>query len=252
MIRRILATIAMVGVCACAHARPPAFPAPAKLAACRSSVSMMVLGDSLARGIGASDPAHSFVGLLAAHVRRDRGLSLVDYGIPGANASDIARREVPRIRAGVCDVVIVIAGANDVQQFRMPGRFAGDYLRLIRAVRERDPHAALVLLGLPQISQSRIVPGIFKGPIGYLSDRDNASIRDVGARYRAGFVDLYALSLAHAASAGKLIGPDGLHPNDRGYALMAAAALPAVDAVMTAPGKGKRPKPSKWQVGGAG
>jgi acyl-CoA thioesterase-1 len=235
MIRSFLATIAMVGVCACGHVRPPAFPAPAALAGCGTAVRMVVLGDSLARGIGASDAAHSFVGLLAAHVRRDRRVRIVDYGMPGANASDIARREVPPLRPGPCDLVIVIAGANDVQQFHTPGQFAGDYLRLIRAVRERDPRAGLVLLGLPQISQSRIIPGIFKAPIGYLSDRDNASIRDVAGRYRAGFVDLYALSLAHATGTGKLIGPDGLHPNDRGYALMAAAAFPAVDAALASP-----------------
>jgi lysophospholipase L1-like esterase len=51
-------------------------------------------------------------------------------------------------------------------------------------------------------------------------------------RYHAGFVDLYALSLVHASGSGQLIGPDGIHPNDEGYALMAAAAFPAVDAVL--------------------
>jgi len=64
-------------------------------------------------------------------------------------------------------------------------------------IRLRDPRAGLVLVGLPQISQSRIIPGILKPPIGYLSDRGNASIRDTAARYHAGFVDLFALSVAH-------------------------------------------------------
>jgi len=219
------------GGCA-AHRDPAPVPSPARIAACTSALRLVVIGDSLAHGTGASTPAHSFVGLVAGHIRAHHALTLVDYGIPGANADDIARREVPRIRPEACDLVVVIAGANDVQQFHTPGRFAGDYLPLIGAIRKRDPHAGLVLLGLPQISQSRIIPGILKGPISFLSDRGNASIRDVAARYHAGFVDLYALSLEHAKGSGTLIGPDGLHPNDEGYALMAAAAYPAVDAVL--------------------
>jgi len=223
--------VVVAGGCA-THKDPAPFPSPARLASCRAAVRLVVVGDSLAHGTGASMPAHSFVGLVAGHVRQHRRLTLVDYGIPGANASDVTRREVPRIRPEACDVVVVIAGANDVQQFHTPGRFAEDYLRLIAAVRKRDPHAALVLLGLPQISQSRIIPEILKPPIGYLSDRGNASIRDLAARYHAGFVDLFALSLAHARGSRMLIGPDGIHPNDDGYALMAAAAYPAVDAVL--------------------
>jgi lysophospholipase L1-like esterase len=186
----------------------------------------------LAHGTGASRPSKSFAGLLAAHVRARRKVELVNLGIPGASANAVQAREVSRIGVGLCDVVVVIAGANDVQQFHTLGRFADDYANLVGAIRKREPDAGLVLLGLPQISQSRIIPVILKGPIGYLSERGNAAIREIAGKNHAAFVDLYAFSLKHAAGSVKLIGPDGLHPNDTGYGLMAGATYPAVDAVL--------------------
>src|SRR3989337_307224 len=67
-------------------------PAPA---AAKETPAYVAIGDSLAFGVGASDPASGgYVALTYATLRssdryRDRGLELVNMGVPGATSSDL-------------------------------------------------------------------------------------------------------------------------------------------------------------------
>src|SRR4030067_472831 len=67
-------------------------PAPA---AAQEAPAYIAIGDSLAFGVGASDPASGgYVALTYGTLRsseryRDRGLELVNLGLPGATSSDL-------------------------------------------------------------------------------------------------------------------------------------------------------------------
>ncbi len=98
----------------------------------------------------------------------------------------------------------------------------------MRKIRKRDPRGALVAVGLPNVALSERIPWYFRPVESALSRSTNASIGQVAQQYGAAFVPLYSLSLQNAGRTRTLLSPDGLHPNDAGYALMADAVYPAI------------------------
>ena len=197
---------------------------------CERPSHFFILGDSLAAGIGASTYAKSASGLIAGHVQKAYGTPhLSNFGISGADAVRIEQNEVRRIGPAACAAVLLIAGANDVQEYHTPGRFERDYAGLLRAIRKKVPNALVVVTGLPDISLSPRIPPIAKPAIAYLSRHDNAAIARAAGDAKAAFVDLYPLSETAARSGRVYLSADHLHPNDDGYALIAQAVNARVD-----------------------
>lgn len=152
--------------------------------------------------------------------------------MPGATTDEIATKEVPRINGDGCTLVVVIAGANDVQKLYTPRHFLGSYTALVHNVRLRAPRAALVIIGLPDVSLSPRIPWPLKPVESWLCRDDNASIAAAARRYGAAFVPLYALSHKEAYRSKSLLSRDGLHPNDAGYGIMASAAMPTIATLL--------------------
>jgi len=155
-----------------------------------------------------------------------------NLGTPGATTDEIATTEVPHIRAGDCSLVVVIAGANDVQKLYTPHHFEVSYAKLLQNVRVRLPHGALVVMGLPDVSLSPRIPWILKPAESWLSRDGNTSIGTAAREYGAAFVPLYALSHNEAHLSKTLLSGDGIHPNDEGYRIMADSALPSIAMVL--------------------
>jgi lysophospholipase L1-like esterase len=218
----------------CTQDRAPAYR-PVRLApACaREGIALTIVGDSLARGWGATAPQHDFAFLVYSGVKRSSAKTTMrNLGIPGATTEEIARSEVPRIATGRCSLVVVISGANDVQKLYSASRFRTSYHELLRALRARIPDGGFVVMGLPDVSLSPRIPWFLKPMESQLSKDASASIAGEAARYRCAFVPLYALSHRQAYRAHSLLSADGIHPNDAGYRIMANAALPAIAAVL--------------------
>jgi lysophospholipase L1-like esterase len=227
-------------LCGCAHTHDPARAlALVRLApACaQEGVRLTLVGDSLARGWGASAPEHAFAALVFADIRRTNPKSTMrNLGIPGATTDEIARSEVPRIQAGDCSLVVVIAGANDVQKLYTPGHFRSSYAQLLQNIRARLPDGALVVMGLPDVALSPIIPWFLKPFESRLSRDGDASIAAAAQEYGAASVPLYALSQRESSRSKSWLSSDGIHPNDEGYRVMTEAALPSVRRVLPADG----------------
>jgi lysophospholipase L1-like esterase len=192
-------------------------------------IHMTIVGDSLARGWGARDPRDTLTARIFEFVRRRHpGTTMINLGVPGATTDDIARTQASLVRPRTCSLIVVIAGANDVQKYYTPAHFQRSYTRLLQRLRTRDPQAAIIVMGMPDIALSRRIPWPAKPVIAGLSRAADDSIAGAASQYHAGVVPLYALSLKNAGSAGTLLSSDGIHPNDRGYAAMASATYPVI------------------------
>jgi acyl-CoA thioesterase I len=199
----------------------------------KDGVRLTIVGDSLARGWGASSPAHSFASLVYTNVRqKSPAATMRNLGTPGATSDEIATKEVPNIRVGACSLVVIISGANDVQKLYTPGHFRNSYARLLQRVRGRLPDGALVVMGLPDVSLSPIIPWPLKPFESWLSKDGSTSIATASGQYGAAFVPLYAISHEQAYRESSLLSGDGIHPNDEGYRIMAGAALPSIMMVL--------------------
>ena len=81
----------------------------------------VALGDSAAQGIGASDPQHGYVALLAARLRQASGrpVEVVNLSSSGACIGDVLDDQVPALDAlsRTPDIVTVAVGGNDVRAY---------------------------------------------------------------------------------------------------------------------------------------
>lgn len=223
-------------LCSCARAPEPTSALVRLAPACaQEGTRLTIVGDSLARGWGASAAGNTFASLIYAGVRRNRPKATMrNLGTPGATTDEIAATEVTQIHTGDCSLVVIIAGANDVQKLYTPHHFEVSYATLLQKVRTRLPHGALVVMGLPDVSLSPRIPWILKPFESRLSRDANASIGAAAREYGAAFVPLYALSHRDAGRSKSLLSSDGIHPNDDGYRIMADTALPSIMMLLQA------------------
>ncbi|HEV3085805.1 MAG TPA: SGNH/GDSL hydrolase family protein [Candidatus Elarobacter sp.] len=209
-------------------ARRPA-PAPRAQATPGRPVRIVALGDSLAFGTGASAPRNGFI--FRAYLRvleRHPGSRIDDYAIPGSVAADVLRVQVPRLAQARADAVVVCVGGNDVVHRNGPAAFAATYARLVERVRALQPHAAIVLCGIPDVGLSPLFTGADHDEVAGLSRKDDATVRAIARRYGAAFVDLYAVTTHAHGSVNRFLSDDRFHPSDAGYAAFADALAPAL------------------------
>ncbi|MFY0406737.1 SGNH/GDSL hydrolase family protein [Solicola sp. PLA-1-18] len=171
----------------------------------------IVLGDSMAQGVGASRHDAGWVGQLAGRLAQDgHDLQVVNLSATGARADDVLDQQLAALDglgSREDDVVTVMVGSNDL--------FGG------RSARERLPAAFADLVA--------------RVPVGTLvctlpqptaaAGRANVHVERAAAAGRIVMVDLR--ETGPSSWRGRLAG-DFFHPNDAGYAAIADAVEPAL------------------------
>ena len=213
-----------------------------------SPVKFYVFGDSLAFGYKATR-GHGWVDEFRRRLQaRLPGSIVLNSAVCGARLSDIDSQlgEAP---AGDADAVLVVAGANDILFPTNPLAIALGDRAMLERVHRRYPHARVIVANVPDLAWRTIDIGA-GGPkrlpfpaqlaLSWLTDVDNAIIGTTAARYGDDVLDLHRLIAVGSGGAAGLnhmteaefghayISADGLHPNDRGYAMLAGFAWPAV------------------------
>jgi len=178
----------------------------------------VAIGDSAAQGIGASRPAHSYVGVLAK--RLGPQWRVVNLGISGATVRIAIDSELPAFGKLDPDLVTVCIGANDIANFDEK-RFERDIHELFDAL---PPHA--IVADLPSFY---FLPGEKKVVVA------NRIIRDAAAQRHLTVAPLHARTRRQGLwGVSTQFAGDLFHPNDRGYRVWASAFASAVDARATA------------------
>ena len=165
----------------------------------------VVLGDSMAQGIGASSYDRGWPGQLAERLPEHR---LVNLSVSGGRLTDLLDRQIPAMEAlGEPDLVTVVVGSNDL---------------ISRRLREALPaRLTEVLRRLPPGSVVGTQPGGRAGALEFnrLVDEAAAEHRIVIAEFRDSRMRSWR---------GKL-SIDHFHPNDLGYAGMAEIVAEALE-----------------------
>jgi lysophospholipase L1-like esterase len=180
-----------------------------------SDAALLIVGDSLAVGVGAERPEESLPGRIAA---RYPGVSIVNLARSGARAADVIRqlRSAPRRRY---DAVLVAVGANDAIALTRPASFQRQLSTVYRLARRHSP--VVVHAGAANIGGAPL----FFWPLDRLLEWRMRRIRDIVRRtsrhHGVTFVDFFRPRdvdpFSRAPS--RYYGPDGVHPSSRCYAL---------------------------------
>lgn len=189
---------------------------------------VLVFGDSLALGVGASTPDNGFVPLIVAEMRRsDPLIQLVNFSAAGATASDVLSDQVPRSASNPATDVWLCVGANDVTHGTPTDQYTTIDHALVAALRTNWPGAHIVVFGTPDVSRSPLLPGIAKIKLHNDAALESDAAAQAARDGQADFVDLFTFS-DRELDVSDDFSQDYFHPNDRGYAAIAAFAAKTI------------------------
>jgi lysophospholipase L1-like esterase len=194
---------------------------------------MAVLGDSLACGLGASTPDGGLAQRLHARLRAERpGSALLNFAVPHSTMGDVLYHQLPKLRSVTPDLVLVIAGANDLRYTRDVLVVVRRFRNLLDAIHRTAPQGQVIAGGMPDVTQTIGVPRLLKAPVQRLCERINERMRSISLARGDGFIDLFQFTKAPLCSGAEYLCEDGFHPNDFGYAEIAERAYPAIAGVV--------------------
>lgn len=196
-------------------------------------VDLLVLGDSIAAGLGAERAKHTLAGRLARGIAQHAGRSvrLRTAAVVGSESSMLSTQLASLPARYRPDVAVIVVGGNDVTH-RVP--VADSVRHLADAIDELRGRGAEVVVGTcPDLGALRPVPQ----PLRALGSRAS---RQLAAAQRAVALEHGArvVSLAHVVGPFFITNPeemfslDRFHPSAHGYKRTAKAMLPSVLAAL--------------------
>ncbi|XRQ05228.1 SGNH/GDSL hydrolase family protein [Actinomadura welshii] len=200
---------------------------------------VMVIGESTAVGVGASQHAQALPGFLAEALkeRLRRSVAWSVSGENGATAHRVATGIVPAANGaagngapangtpannapyeaapggGGPDLVVVTVGINDLIRRRPLRRWTDDMAGLITALKDRYAHATLVVAGMPPVHRFPAIPQPLRLVLGARARTMDRIMRDTARANGA----VHAPMDEAMARDRRLFATDGFHPSPAGY-----------------------------------
>jgi lysophospholipase L1-like esterase len=195
---------------------------------------LVLLGDSVALGVGVNRPADTVGGQLARLLSEGvpgaprRRVYLSTVGVTGSRSVDLATQVARALLAERPDVALILIGANDVTALRRPGESAAYLASAVR--RLRDAGIEVVVGTCPDLGAVRALAQPLRQITGWMGRRTARAQAWAACEAGGRVVDLAAeTGPVFRADAGTL-SDDGYHPSADGYRVWAHALLPAVAA----------------------
>jgi lysophospholipase L1-like esterase len=187
-----------------------------------AALRLLVVGDSTGVGTGASAPEASLAGLLAAGHPR---LAISNRSRDGARFEDVARQLADAPRA---DLVLILAGGNDVIRLRSEAAMREDIERVVTLAAERGDHVVLMPAG--NVGNAPF----FLPPLSWWMTSRARTLHALAAaaaeRHGATYVRLFEERAEDPFVRDRSLNArDGLHPSDSGYALWLRELLAQTD-----------------------
>ncbi|WP_436531527.1 SGNH/GDSL hydrolase family protein [Actinoplanes sp. HUAS TT8] len=207
-------------------------PSSGVLHAGAETLRIAVVGDSIAAGYGVESHDQGFSGSLARELseRTGRTVAWSAVGQYGATVRRVRHRLLRRL-TGPYDVVLVVAGANDVLGGRQPHEWAEDLTAVVEAL-SREATRVMVA-GIPPFAQLPCMPRILGRHLARRAEALDRASREVCASFpAAAWVDGEVL-LPYRS---EYFAPDGFHPSALGCRRWSAAVAedlptPSIDAL---------------------
>ncbi len=121
---------------------------------------LLVLGDSMAVGVGVATAVEGLAGHLADELTRCTGRPVWwrARGRNGATARDVIRDHLAEALAAPTDVVVISLGANDAMQVRSDRAFRRDIRHIVHDIASRHPEAIVLMSALPAFHRYELLP----------------------------------------------------------------------------------------------
>lgn len=190
------------------------------------ALRLVVVGDSVAAGVGAAHHDQTMTGMLAQSLaaRRETRVDWTVVARTGLTAGGI-RSLVDENDLGDPDVVLISVGANDTKDLHTVARFRRELGELLDAVRTQAPRAQILVLGAAPM---QILPAL-RGSIGVLLGARSARLGRVVGEVIADRPGVHHLPTG-IPEGPDLFAADGFHPGSGLHTAFADLALTALTA----------------------
>ena len=183
----------------------------------------VVMGDSSAEGIGASDHGKSFGALIAEEIKKQKRNTVYrNFGKAGATIHDVINSQLKKTLFINPQLVVISVGFNDIKKGRRMSAFERDFSFLLEKLSHTG--ARVYVCGIPDTHLARRIPKVIKPYVAVRTRQCNDVIERLSKKHGATYIDLYTVIKALRANK-DIISSDGLHPSDVGYAAWATEVI---------------------------
>lgn len=160
------------------------------------------------------------------------GKPYVNRGISGQTTPQMLVRMYPDVIDLKPDAVILLAGTNDIARNTGPetAKMVEQNFRAITELAQMH-HIKVILCSLTPVSDYTAHPQTVRRPPAHILEL-NAWIKSYAASVHATFADYYSALVDSKGMLKNGYSNDGLHPNDRGFALLAPVAEAAIEKTL--------------------
>jgi lysophospholipase L1-like esterase len=176
---------------------------------------MLVLGDSIAVGVGADTPNHSVVGRLASE-KLDH--SVENHSVVGARISDLFT-QLGHALFEHYDLAFITIGANDIIRFKSAAKAEQELEQFLSKLRGRVDRVVFLTAG--NVGAAPIVPLVLRSLYHRRTLEYHEVFQGVAERTNSTFVNLYEKpeSDQFLREPDRFLAADRLHPSSEGYRL---------------------------------
>lgn len=195
-------------------------------------VSLVMLGDSSAAGLGVHDPRETPGVLIAAGLSDlvDRPVRLLNVARSGAKSTDLPD-QVTRALESAPHLAVIMVGANDVTHRVRPAQSVRELALAVRRLRAAG--VEVVVGTCPDLGTVEPIAQplrlVARRRSRQLAAAQTIVVVEAGGR-TVSLGDL--LGPEFAAAPREMFGPDRFHPSAAGYASLAAALLPSISSAL--------------------
>ncbi len=199
-------------------------------------IELLLLGDSLAAGLGAERRKETLGGRIAKAVARrmQRPVRLRTAAVVGSESTALVGQLEVLPEEYRADVAVIVVGGNDVTHMVPPWSAARELEKAIGRLQERG--TPVVVGTCPDLGTLQPVPQPLRALLSRMSHRLALEQTKVAWRTGAVPVDLrQAVGPTFREQPDEMFSLDRFHPSAAGYRRTAEALLPAVELALTTP-----------------
>jgi lysophospholipase L1-like esterase len=198
------------------------------------AITLVVMGDSTAAGLGAGEPAQAYPQVIARRLASDGyRVDLRVFGLSGARVKDALNEQLPKVIEVDPDYVFIAIGANDVTHLTPLGDLHSDMQEILRKLDELT-EAETVIAGAPDMRAPAFYEPL-RSLAGWRGRQVADTIEEAGRDQGVAVVEL-------AKETGPKFGTDperfhsadDFHPSADGYRLWADAIYPVLKETVEA------------------
>lgn len=187
-------------------------------------IQYVAMGASDVTGVGASPLTNGYVYKIEEYLDLNcNDTGLINLGIPGAEADEIADFELPIAEEIDPDLITIWTGANDIVSGRSPIEFQNNLIEILETLSTKTK-AQVYIGNIPDLTK---LPKFIEDPDSDVTveriEKFNQIITKQANIYGAYVVNLSGINLSSF-----LVSSDGFHPNDEGHATIAQSFLDAL------------------------